>query len=382
VLNNNKSILQVLILPRILLLDRRVMKYGVIISVFIVSAFAILLLSATVIKSVEGFPSSNNQVPNNAPVLNPSNNQVPNNAPLLIVLGSSTYTDSAGYYNIVGEVKNISYKTLKSVKVTAAISDSSNRIVDTVSAYTSLEELRPQQKSNFHIVFSDQVPIDQSGTYTLTVSPSEQTTPKLAQLQLNYENTRADSPDNFSVQGQVTNQGIQPANLVKVSASFYDVNNQLVDVENVYTQPPSLQPGESAPFEITVSRPSLPQIASVSFDVQSKEFSSVSMGQNVAVTSTINGATTNIPQLSSQQGSASLPPGYVYPGFFCGKDTHLNKKGQCVADRERDNNGNNGNNGNNDGQNDATKQDPVKDKPNPQVTGPGNPTPGPVNPKS
>jgi hypothetical protein len=318
-----------------LLVYRRVMKYGTIISVFIVSAFAILMLSATVSKSVEGFPSSNNQVPNNAPVLNPSNNQVPNNAPVLnpsnnqvpnnapvlTVLGSSTYTDSAGYFNIVGEVKNISYKTLKLVKVIATISDSSNRIVNTGSAYTSLEELRPQQKSNFHIIFSDQVPVDT--TYVLTVSPSGETTSKLAQLQLNFGDTRADSPDNISVQGQVTNQGIQPANFVKVSASFYDVNNQLVDVENVYTQPSSLQPGESAPFEITVSRPSLPQIASVSFDVQSKEFSSVSMGQNVAITPTINSATTNTAQQSS----------------FCGKDTHLDKKGQCVADRQRDNGG-------------------------------------------
>ena len=300
-------------------LHRHIMKYGVIVSVF-----AIVLLSTTLLKSVEAFQPNNNQVPND-------------NTPVLAILGSSTYTDGLGFFNIVGEVKNISYKTLKFVNVTAAISDSSNRIIDKDSRYTSLEELRPQQKSNFHIVFSDQLPIDQSTTYTLTVSPSEQTTPKLPQLQLNFINSKSDSPDNFLVEGQVINQGNQPANYVKVSASFYDVNNQLVDVKNAYTQPSSLQPGESAPFEIAVSRPSLPQVASVYFDVQSKEYSSVSMGQNIAVTPTLSGAIPSTPQLTGQQGSLSPAPG---SGFTCGPDTHLNKKGQCVPDRESTNNNN------------------------------------------
>jgi len=313
------------------------LKYGL-----IVSLFAIILLCATVLKSAEAFPSNNNQVSSNNNQASSNNNQVssnnqlPNNTPVLTILGSSTYTDSAGHFNIIGEVKNISNKPLKFVEVTAAVSDASNRIINTGSAYTSLEELRPQQKSNFHIVFSDQVPIDQSSTYTLTVAPSDRTTPKLPQLQLNFGNARADSPDNFSVQGQVTNQGNQPANLVKVSASFYDANNQLVGVENAYTQPSNLQPGESAPFEIAVSRPSLPQIASVSFDIQSKEYSSVSSGQKIAVATTLSGAISNTPESTSQQGS--LPPGTVIGGFTCGPDTHLNKKGQCVPDRERANN--------------------------------------------
>jgi Protein of unknown function (DUF3426) len=312
------------------------MKYGVIVSIF-----AIVLLSTTLLKSIEAFRPNNNEVPNdNTPVVNANNNQVPNdNTPVLALLGSSTYSDSLGFFNIVGEVKNISYKTLKFVNVTAAISDSSNRIIDRDSRYTSLEELRPQQKSNFHIVISDQLPIDQSTTYTLTVSPSEQTTTtfKLPQLQLNFVNSRSDSPDNFLVEGQVINQGNQPANYVKVSASFYDVNNQLVDVKNAYTQPSTLQPGESAPFEIAVSRPSLPQIASVYFDVQSKEYSSVSMGQNIAVTPNLSGAIPSTPLLTGQQGSLSPAPG---SGLTCGPDTHLNKKGQCVPDRESTDNNN------------------------------------------
>jgi hypothetical protein len=47
-----------------IILDRRIMKYGVIVSVF-----AIILLSATLLKSVEAFRSNNNQIPNNTPVL-------------------------------------------------------------------------------------------------------------------------------------------------------------------------------------------------------------------------------------------------------------------------------------------------------------------------
>jgi hypothetical protein len=321
------------------------MKYGVIVSVF-----AILLVSATLVNSVEAFRPNTNQVPNDAPVSNPNTNQVPNDAPVsnpntnqvpndapvsnpntnqVTVMGSSPYYDSAGHYNIIGEVKNNGFSTSRFIKVTAAIHDSSNRIIDTASAYTSLDELKSQETSNFHIVFSNQAPIDESGTYTLTISSSpssgQTTTSKPPVLRVNYGNVRVDSPDTFTILGEVTNMGNQPADSVKVSTSFYDAGNQLVDVENVYPQLSTLQPGQSAPFEIVVSKssnPLLAQIDSASFNVQSRQYSSVSMGEKVVVGPALNNAVTG----------TSPSTTYVYGGFTCGKDTHLNKKGQCIPD--------------------------------------------------
>jgi hypothetical protein len=323
------------------------MKYGVIVSVF-----AIMLVSATLLNSVEAFRPNTNQVPNDTPVSNPNTNQV-------TVVGSSPYYDSAGHYNIIGEVKNNGFNTLRSVKVTAAIHDSSNRIIDTASAYTSLDELKSQETSNFHIVFSNQAPIDESGTYTLILSSSpssgQTTTSKPPVLRVNYGNVRVDSPDTFTIFGEVTNMGNQPADSVKVSTSFYDAGNQLVDVENVYPQLSTLQPGQSAPFEIVVSKssnPLLAQIDSASFNVQSRQYSSVSMGEKVVVGPTINNAVVGT--------SPATPSGPLLyrPDLFCGKDTHFSsKKGVCVKDQveERDQNNNNNNNQNNQQQTEPPK---------------------------
>jgi hypothetical protein len=316
------------------------MKYGVIVSVF-----AIMLVSATLSNSVEAFRPNTNQVPNDAPVSNPNTNQVPNDAPVsnpntnqITVVGSSQYTDSAGHFNVIGEVRNNGFSTLKFVKVTAFIYDSSNRLINTGSAYTSLDELKSQETSNFHIVFSNQVPIDESSTYTLSVSSSpssgQTTTSKPPVLRVNYGNVRVDSPDTFTILGEVTNMGNQPADSVKVSTSFYDAGNQLVDVENVYPQISTLQPGQSAPFEIVVSKssnPLLAQIDSASFNVQSRQYSSVSMGEKVVVGPALNNAISGTSVLTSQ-----LPTPYVYSGITCGKDTHLNDKGRCVPDHKEE----------------------------------------------
>jgi hypothetical protein len=149
---------------------------------------------------------------------------------------------------------------------------------------------------------------------------------------VNYENVRTDSPDTFTILGEVTNHGNQPADSVKVSASFYDANNQLVDVENVYPQLSTLQPGQSAPFEIVVSKssnPLLQQIDSASFNVQSNEYSSVSIGQKIVV-----GPATFNDVATTTATSPSISPVYVYSSLSCGHDTHLNKKGECVPDQK------------------------------------------------
>jgi hypothetical protein len=335
------------------------MKYGIIATVF-----AMTLLSATLVHSVEAFRPSTTPAPADTTTASQSTNPSTTPAPAdtttatqftnpsttpapadtttatqftnpsgnqVTVMGSTTYTDNEGHYNIIGEVKNNANQAFRFIRVTANLYDSLNRIIDTSSAYTTLEELRPQETSNFHIVFPNQAAVDQSGTYTLTVSPSQPATPKPQQLQVNYGNVRVDSPDTFTFVGEVTNQGNRPTDLVRVSASFYDANNQLVDVENVYAQPSILQPGQSASFEITASKlsnPSIAQIGSAAINVQSSQFSSVSMGQKVFVPATLTAPTAPTTPTSQQ---------FVFD--VCGKDTHLNKKGQCVADRQRDNDG-------------------------------------------
>jgi hypothetical protein len=53
--------------------------------------------------------------------------------------------------------------------------------------------------------------------------------------------------------GEVTNQGNQKATFVKVSGAFYNSSNKVVAADFTYTDPQDLEPGQTAPFEITVN---------------------------------------------------------------------------------------------------------------------------------
>jgi hypothetical protein len=63
----------------------------------------------------------------------------------------TSYTDTGGYFHIVGEVRNDTKHTAASVKVTAMFYDACNRSIGTASAYAMLDLLVPGQKAPFEI---------------------------------------------------------------------------------------------------------------------------------------------------------------------------------------------------------------------------------------
>jgi hypothetical protein len=62
--------------------------------------------------------------------------------------------------------------------------------------------------------------------------------------------------------GEVTNQGNQKAMFVKVSGAFYNSSNTVVAADFTYADPKNLEPGQTAPFEITVNAPTANDITS------------------------------------------------------------------------------------------------------------------------
>jgi hypothetical protein len=55
-----------------------------------------------------------------------------------------------------------------------------------------------------------------------------------------------------SKQGEVQNNGSETAKFVEVSATLYDSNNKVIGTEFAFTKPSEIEPGQKAPFEITV----------------------------------------------------------------------------------------------------------------------------------
>ena len=52
--------------------------------------------------------------------------------------------------------------------------------------------------------------------------------------------------------GEVQNNGTQTAKFVQVSATLYDSNNKVIGTDFSFTNPSDIEPGQKAPFEVTV----------------------------------------------------------------------------------------------------------------------------------
>jgi hypothetical protein len=64
-----------------------------------------------------------------------------------------------------------------------------------------------------------------------------------------------------SLVGEVTNNGTAIAEFVKVSASFYDDNGNIVGREFTFADPHTLNPGDRSPFEMFISSDAIKQEA-------------------------------------------------------------------------------------------------------------------------
>ena len=56
----------------------------------------------------------------------------------------------------------------------------------------------------------------------------------------------------YHIVGEVQNNGTETAKFVEVSATLYDSNNKVIGTESTFTKPSDIDPGQKAPFEVTV----------------------------------------------------------------------------------------------------------------------------------
>ena len=58
--------------------------------------------------------------------------------------------------------------------------------------------------------------------------------------------------------GEVFNQASVTVNSVKIIATFYNANGQVIGTDSAYADPSDLAPGQRAPFDINISEGSVP----------------------------------------------------------------------------------------------------------------------------
>jgi hypothetical protein len=55
----------------------------------------------------------------------------------------------------------------------------------------------------------------------------------------------------MDIDGEIQNNGTESLDFVRVTATFYDATNSILGSDFAYTEPSTLEPGQSAPFKLS-----------------------------------------------------------------------------------------------------------------------------------
>jgi hypothetical protein len=70
--------------------------------------------------------------------------------------------------------------------------------------------------------------------------------------------------DYFHVVGEVLNKAEEERTFVKISATMYDSQKQVIGTHTTYTDPSAIPPGETSPFEVLIGNNDVTDLASIS----------------------------------------------------------------------------------------------------------------------
>jgi hypothetical protein len=137
--------------------------------------------------------------------------------------------------------------------VDACRNDQSHRIIGTASGYADMDTLDPGEASGFGLQSNDLSNVGPIGSYQLSASSEPAFgQEKPAYLRLVIGRAYTDAIGTYHVIGEVTNEGNNTANLIKVSGILYDVNRKVIGEGFTYVPPNNLPAGQTTPFDMMV----------------------------------------------------------------------------------------------------------------------------------
>ncbi len=171
-----------------------------------------------------------------------------------------------------GVIENVSDTPRGSVEISITLYDRDGNTIGTVTGNTNVDVMHPGQISSFETILRGQANFSSIDRWNMTVT-SEVAESKASSLMLVVEETRIDPRGVYFLEGTVTNNGNATATNVRVSAAFYDQNDQVVASAISPASPQNLEPGQSAPFQLVVmDNPYSGSIALATLSVESIEY--------------------------------------------------------------------------------------------------------------
>ena len=182
------------------------------------------------------------------------------------------YIGDDGTMHIVGEILNNSDKPLNQVNISATLY-SDDSIIHQASTKTLTNIIMPGMKGAFDIIVNEK--IDYVDNYILNVD-YKITNPKSQVIEITSAEFRHGPINNIIMQGTVANNGDTTANMVKIIATFYDRDGNVVAVSQARTEPDYLRANHETSFLITIpDKSQAKMIVDYSLVAESEEYTAV-----------------------------------------------------------------------------------------------------------
>ncbi len=154
-----------------------------------------------------------------------------------------------------GLVTNQTERDYNSVKITVVLKDSTGKVVAKQDGYTQAGYLAPGQSAGWQALFSEALPEYTSYTIQVDGQSSGFLTDDFYKRNFTVsEVTLIPEGDSIfpSIEGQITNNEEHPVKLVQAKITFFNAENQVIDLETAIPKSTELQPGQTTRFETSI----------------------------------------------------------------------------------------------------------------------------------
>ncbi|MBN1313613.1 MAG: DUF3426 domain-containing protein [Anaerolineae bacterium] len=166
----------------------------------------------------------------------------------------NAWVDRNGGFVVAGQVVNNAANALEFVRIEARLYDAENRLLLSQDDFVSSDTLLPGEYAPFSLIFSDGLP---SGTVRYDLNASARYADIMNRNFYGPENFAVSSTADFDangflvVSGQVRNEGVTTANLVKAIAVVFDEQGRVIATDTTLTDVQQLPPGQTSTFSVS-----------------------------------------------------------------------------------------------------------------------------------
>ena len=160
------------------------------------------------------------------------------------------YVDGDGLLHIVGEIKNNTSMPLNQIKISAILLDNNGNEVKSVVGETVSNTIMPEMKGAFDILIKN-VSSESIDDYELNLD-YRMAEPKNQVIEISSTTLTKDTSNNTVITGMLENKGDITANMIRVVATLYDRDGNVVTVSESYTKPDFLRAGDNSNFIIPI----------------------------------------------------------------------------------------------------------------------------------